>query len=276
MASQAEQAREEASPWIERLARIGYIAKAIVYAAIGLLALQVASRSGGTLTDKEGALRQIMQQPFGELVMVVVVIGFAGYGLWQLFARGIMDAENAGTDAEGLFKRARYSGAGIVYLALAVTAVGILFGSGGGGGGGSTSSEAWTARIMSFPFGRWLVGIAGAAVIGAAVYQVYLALAEKFLDKFNLDEMNEDERKTVIYSGKIGIIARAVVLGIVGWFLVQAAWQYDPQEVGGLGEALRTLLTQPFGPYLLGAVALGLIAYALYAFVQARYREIHT
>lgn len=273
MTSQAEEIKREASPWIERLARVGYVAKGIVYVAIGFLAFQAAFLSGGATTNKEGALREIVRQPFGEVVLLLVIVGFAGYGLWQL-VRGLMDSEHVGTDMKGLFNRARYIGAGVVYLGLAGVAAQIMLSNGASGGGGN-SSEMWTARIMAQPFGRWLVGLAGLVVIGAAVNQFYIALSEKFLDKFKVEEMDEREREVVTYSGKIGLMARGVVVGIVGWFLIQAAWQYDPQEVGGLGEALRALALQPYGPWLLGIVALGLIVYGVYAIVQGRYRVVH-
>lgn len=55
---------------------------------------------------------------------------------------------------------------------------------------------------------------------------------------------------------------------------MQAALHSNPNEARGLGGALQTLSRQPFGPYILGTVALGLIAYGTFMFVVARYRRI--
>ena len=91
-----------------------------------------------------------------------------------------------------------------------------------------------------------------------------------------LDEMGETVRKWTERWGRIGITARGFVFGVVGTFLVRAALEYDPQEARGLGGALQTLARQPLGPWLLGAVALGLVAYGLFMLSVARYRHIHT
>ena len=63
---------------------------------------------------------------------------------------------------------------------------------------------------------------------------------------------------------------------VVGTFLIRAALEYDPQQARGLGGALQTLAQQPLGPWLLGAVALGLVAYGLFMLSVARYRHIPT
>ncbi|WP_232224209.1 DUF1206 domain-containing protein [Mastigocladopsis repens] len=70
------------------------------------------------------------------------------------------------------------------------------------------------------------------------------------------------------------MVARGIVFCIIGWFLIQAATQSDASQAGGLGEALQTLAQQPYGPWLLGLVALGLVAYGGYMVIQARYSRI--
>jgi hypothetical protein len=71
--------------------------------------------------------------------------------------------------------------------------------------------------------------------------------------------------------GRFGLAARGVVIAIAGGFLVVAALWSDPQEATGLGGALQTLLRESFGPWLLGTVALGLVAYGLLMLAVARY-----
>ena len=70
------------------------------------------------------------------------------------------------------------------------------------------------------------------------------------------------------------VLALVVVFGLVGFFLVRAAYQYDPKEAVGLDGALAQLLRQPYGPVLLGLVAAGLLAYGFYCYVEARYRDV--
>jgi hypothetical protein len=65
-----------------------------------------------------------------------------------------------------------------------------------------------------------------------------------------------------------------VLFGLVGFFLVRAAYQYDPSEAIGLDGALAKLAHQPYGRWLLAAAAVGLIAYGVFALIQARYRDV--
>lgn len=260
----------ETRKWIERLARLGYAALGVVYALVGILALQAAFTAGGRTTGTQGALLEIVTEPFGEVLLAIIALGLIGYALWQ-WVRGFMDPDGAGSDAKGLAKRTGYIISGIGYGALAVIAVQLIMGSGGGGG---NSAQDWTARLMAQPFGRWLVGLIGLVVIGVGIYQLYKAYTAKFRQRFKLREMDQTEEKWATRSGRLGLGARGVVFGLIGIFFVQAAWQYDPDQAGGLGKALQTLAQQPYGPWLLGIVALGLVAYGAYSFALARYRRI--
>jgi hypothetical protein len=107
-------------------------------------------------------------------------------------------------------------------------------------------------------------------------YQFYQAFSRKIRRELNLNELSNAERNWVMGICRFGVAARGVVFCIIGWFLIQAATQYDASQAGGLGEALQTLAQQPYGPWLLGIIALGLIAYGIYMVVQAGYRQFAT
>ncbi len=264
--------RAAAHPWVEKLARFGYAAKGIVYAIVGLLAAQAAFGTGGRTTDARGALQTIVTQPFGQFLLALVAIGLLGYALWR-FVQAFADPEHKGSDAKGIFQRIGSAISGFIYAGLALSAVQIIAGSGGGGG---NSTKDWTARLMSQPFGRWLVGIVGALTIGFGFYQLYKAFSRKFRRKLKLHEMSHSEEKWATRLGIFGLAARGIVFGITGIFLMQAARQSDPNQARGLGGALAALEQQPYGPWLLGIVALGLIAYGIYMGVLARYGRIVT
>lgn len=268
----AQKAYREARPWVIGLARFGYAAKGIVYMIIGGLALQSALGSGGEKTGPVGAIQEVAQQPFGKILLLAIVVGLAGYVLWR-FVQAVVDPEHEGTDLSGLIKRGSYLVRGLIYASIAATAVGILMGRGGGSAQGQ--EESMTARLMSQPFGQWLVGIVGLIIIGAGLYQFYKGYSGKFKDELKLHEMNKSQQRWTVFSGRVGLIARSVVYGLIGWFLIQAAWQADPQEAGGLGEALQTLSAQPYGPWLLMIVAAGLVLYGLYSLALARFRRIY-
>src|SRR5918998_1695350 len=261
---------EKASPWIERLARVGYASHGTVYALVGVLALRAAFGAGKT-ANQEGALRWVLLAPLGKFLLGVIVIGLLAYALWRLF-QGLLDPENEGTDLKGIAKRLDHGLNGLFHASLAFAAALLVLGASGGGGGGSP--DDWTARLMAQPFGLWLTVIVGLIIVGVGLFQFYKAYKADFRDELKVGEMSAREDTWATRAGRIGYSARGVVLGVIGGFLVQAAVQTDPDKALGLGGALRTLARQPFGPYVLGAVAVGLVAYGAFMFVMARYRKI--
>ena len=268
----AERATREASPWIEGLGRFGYGAKGIVYLIIGVLAVQAALGTGGGTTDQRGALAQVAAAPFGQVLLTLLAVGLLGYAVWRL-VQAARDTEGVGSEPKGIFARVIYAGVGVIYLGLAFAALRLLQGSGDGDGGDQQTQDL-TARLMEQPMGPWLVGLAGAAVIGNGIYQLYRAYSAKFREKLRTDEMDANRVDLVTKLGRAGYAARGVAFGIIGLFLVQAALHHEPGEARGLDGALVALAEQPFGPYLLALVAAGLVAYGVYALVEARYRRM--
>lgn len=259
------------SPWVERLGRLGLVAKGALYAVVGILAIKVALGGREESPDREGALQTIAKQPFGKGLLVLLAVGLAGYALWQL-ARGLLDREGEGEDPKGLAKRASALARGVWYGALAVlTAERIV--SAGSSGGGSKEKQA-TAGVFDLPLGRYLVFGAGLAFLGVAAFNGYRAVTGKFKKKLKTAEMSDAEEASATAVGFLGHLARAVVFALIGLFLLQAAREYDPKQARGLDGALMELAQQSYGGLLLGAVAGGLLAYALYCFAEARYRRI--
>ncbi|MBR8831695.1 MAG: hypothetical protein N5P05_001138 [Chroococcopsis gigantea SAG 12.99] len=266
-------ARAAAShPWMEKLARWGYAAKGVVYFIIGLLATQAAFTTGGKTTDSQGALVEILNQPFGKILLAAIAIGLSGYVLWCL-VQAIFDPEHSRKKKEAIapLRRIGYALSALGYAGLALTAVKLLIGRGSTGG---DATKDWTARFMSQPFGQWLVGLAGLAVIGVAISYFYQAYKASFQKHLQLHRLSRTQQKWVKSLGRFGIAARGVVFGIIGTFLCLAALNSNPDEARGIGGSLAVLANQPSGPWILGIVATGLIAYSLYCLLEARYRSI--
>ncbi len=260
-----------ASPWMERLFRLGYVAKGVVYAIVGWLAASTVFGSGGRTTGTRGALRSLVKQPFGRGLLGLVAIGLSGYVLWR-FVQAIMDTEHKGTDAKGIIQRLSYAGNGSIYAGLAITAVQIIMGEVDFDNG--YGSRDWTALLLAQPFGQWLVGTGGALVIGVGFYEFYQAYTANFCRKFKLNEMSDTEKTWATHIGRFGLVAKGVVYNIIGFFLIQAARHSKSKRVRGLEGALDLLAQQSYGRWLLGIVAIGLIAYGVYYIVQARYRRM--
>jgi hypothetical protein len=261
---------QEVRPWIEGLARLGYAARGVVYLIIGSLAAQ-AALGGESTADSQNAFHLILAQPFGQALLSIAALGLVGYAVW-CFVQAIKDPEHQGSDIKGIGKRIGLFVSGIIHSSLAAAAVGMIVGS---GGSNQDNTKGWTAWLMSFPFGIWLVGIIGVLVVGFGLHQLYRAWTVKLDEELDLSQMTSTVREWTIRFGRFGLAARGVVFGIIGGFFIVAAVQTDPNEARGLGEALQTLQQQAFGPWLLGLVAFGLIAYGLYQLATAAYRRIH-
>jgi uncharacterized protein DUF1206 len=258
------------SPWVERLGRLGLVAKAVLYAVIGILAVKVALGAREEDADKSGALRTIAEQPFGKGLLVLLAAGLAGYAVWRL-AQAVLDRDGEGTRLKGLAKRAGALGKAGWYAVLCALTVSTLIGEGGGGSG---NEQQTTAGVFDRPFGRYVVYAAGIAFVAAAAFNGWRAVTCTFRKQLKTGEMSEAEETAATGVGVVGHLARMAVFGLVGAFLLKAAWQFDPKEARGLDGALLEVSQQAYGGVLLGAVALGLIAYAVFCLVQARYRRI--
>lgn len=263
--------RAARSDWVERLGRAGLVAKGVLYATIAVLALQVAlpGGSGGETAGKEGAIETLSQQPLGTLVLIVLTVGLVGYALWRLTQVVIGNGET--DEKKDLALRAGFLARGVIYITLALFTVRLL--TGGGGGGGSAEKEL-TARLLELPFGVALVVLAGLIMIGVGLYQGYEGVTKKFREDLETWRMSPAENRLTTRVGTLGLCARAVVFTLIGIFLIRAALDFDPNQAVGIDGALAALAQSGPGQWLLGLVALGLLAYAVYCFAEARYGRI--
>lgn len=270
----ARAAAHEAAPWVVGLARFGFAARGVVYVIIGVLAARSAMGKRGSAEGTEGALAEILQAPGGRAMLGLVAVGLVGYALWRL-VEAALDPDHVGTDGKGIVKRAAYALSGVIHVALALTAARMaLAGSSAGSGSGEGNADSWTARLMEAPAGRYLVIAVGLGFLGFGAYQLRKAVKADVHKGLDLSSLSVSTREWAVRAARAGLAARGVVFGIIGVFLVQAGLRYDPNRALGLEGALENLRTRPYGPWLLGAVGVGLVGYGLFEIVKARYRRI--
>lgn len=258
----------EQRKWLETFARMGYLAKGVVYLTVGVLAGLAAWR-GGTPEDIQGAFQFILTQPFGQILLGIVGIGLIGYGAWRL-TQAVQDTERKGDDFSGILQRGGYAISGLIHFVLAFACGKAVLSSQAKGG---DQTESMTATVLNQPMGQWLVGLVGLALIGVGLFRLYTAWSKSFTERIHLEEMSPEEQKLVINAGRFGIAARSVIFGLTGYFFLKAAISANPQEAGALQEVL--VLIEQHGPWYLAVMALGLIAYAVYQGFLARYRHIN-
>ena len=249
------------------LGRAGLAARGLVYGIIGVLALKLALGEQAPSANQQGALKTIAAQPSGKVILVVVAIGLAGYASWRLVRAAVghgREQRDSGTD------RTAALASGIAYAVLCATAVEIVTGAGSGAG----SPAKPTGGVLGWTGGPWLVAVAGVALLGVAGYQAHKGIKRKFLEDSKTEQMSAGVRRAFTALGVFGHLARAVVFLLIGYGLIRAATDFNPQQAVGVDGALAKLAHASYGSWLLGLVAVGLIGFALYSIADARYRRV--
>lgn len=241
--------------------RVGLVAYGAVHLLFAGIAIKLAFQKSSE--SSTGALHALAENPAGAAVLWLAAAGLLLLALWQ----GLEAVAGYGWRDEGRTrKRLESAFRVVVYLAVAWLAV-----STAAGIGGSASKSGYTAMVMKLTLGRWLIALAGLAVIVIAIAKVVKGLQARFTEDLDDEATAGGGGNTLIRLGQVGYVAKGFGLGAVGALFVWAALSYDPKKAGGLDAALRKLLDQPFGPYLVGATGVGLAAYGLYCFGWARH-----
>ena len=269
--AQAQRAAREVveSDPIDKLARVGFLAKALVYVLIGVLAIQVA-QGDAQQADQQGALQAVADQPLGRVVLWLVVLGFAGCALWR-FTEAMWGRRGESDARKRTLKRIGSAGDGLIYLAFMVLAARTATGGSSSGGGASL-----TAKVLERDGGELLVVLAGAVVIAVAIGLAVIGLRTDFEKHLDTASMGRRMFTAVRRLGQVGYVARGVVFALVGALVIKAAVEHEPGKAAGLDVALRTVADAQGGKVLLLAAAAGLICFGAYAIAEARYRRLET
>ena len=258
--------QSRAPAWVVPMMRVGYSARGFTYILLGGLVVS-AALTGGQAGDTGTALASLKGEPFGNAILFALSAGLVAYALWRFICAG-MDLERRGHDGEGVIARLGQTFSGAVFAGLAVTAARLAMGSGGSGGGQGTQTLA--SWLLQQPMGKWLVIGAGVITIGAGGYYGVKALKEKYKENMRATPTSEKLDPMV----KAGLIAHGIVIAIIGGFLCYAGWTSDPSDAQGMTQAFEAVRSQPYGQLLLAVLGVGLPGFAVYCFVEARYRIV--
>lgn len=272
--SAAASSTHEVPVFFVALGRAGLAARGLVYITIGVLAAMAGLGLGrGEIVDQRQAIRALGDSYLGTTVLWGVAFGLAAYVLWR-FGQALYGGREAGPGWKRLRKRLVALGSGLAYAGLSATAFKQALGRDTSGAKGDSAQQQGAEVLMSQPLGRWLVGILGAAIAGAALFQFWLAITAGFAKHLRGDEFSAAQERWTRRAGRAGYFARGVAFALIAWFFLQAALQHDASKAGGLAAALKALAAQPSGSTLLVIVGAGLAFFGVYSLIEARYRLI--
>lgn len=251
--------------WIVGMARLGYAAKGLLYITVGAIAA-LAAFGADNPEGAKGATAELVDHPVGALLVALIATGLLGYAAWRL-VRAIANPEH---DSPG--SRFYSVCTAAIHLFLLGSIISVLRGAPDNG----DSAPHWTARALAAPFGRWLVLITGAALIGNGLWQVYKAITIKLDDDLDFSAMRDFVRRITVPVARLGMTARGVVFGLIGGSLGLAALRSSPAEANGVQRVLIELSEERHGQWLLAAVGVGFVSYGIYELIRATYRRVRT
>jgi uncharacterized protein DUF1206 len=265
-----EARRAAANPGLKLLQRLGYVVRGLLYGTMGVLALRIAlGKPGGQATDLAGSLVYLIGNPLGKWLLLVAIVGLLAYSLWGVI-RAVFDPLNRGSDPSGYMERLGFLSSAASYAALAFFGLQVLIGAKSTSSGRDSTPQT-IGPLLNHPAGGLLTAGVGVVAIAIGIGQFVEAYRATFKNDLKGAEMTTTERNVVVALGRFGMFARGVIFTIIGWFVLQAGLHHDPGQVQGFGGAFLFLLNNPFGPWLLGIVALGFIALGLHSFACARW-----
>ena len=259
-------------PLVRRLARFGIFCKSVVYTVLSSLALLAAAGMGGRATDSRGAITTISREPYGRVLVAVLVVGLVGLGTWFI-VEAMADRDGRRGDWKRHVMRLAKAVAGLMYGGLAWWAAGLALG-GSSGPSSDALTRSLTARVIALPGGRLLVAIGGVIALAIAFNQARNGWRSLDKSKFALERMCAWLRPWAPRLAFVGYTAQGLVFALMGLFFLQAAVEGEPHEATGFDGALAVIARQPAGMALLGVIALGLLAYAVNAALESRYKRL--
>jgi hypothetical protein len=259
--------RASQSPVLKAMARAGLLARGVIYILIGWLAIEVALGHRSHRPNQQGALELVAHTAFGLVTLWLLGIGFAAYSLWRL-SEAAFGVVGEGTAA---WPRLKSLVRAVVYAFLAYLTFAIIAGA---GRGEARRQRDLTATVMHETAGRWLIGLAGLAILIGGAMLAAEGVSRKFMRHLLVRRMSARTRTVVERLGVIGTTARGVVFMAVGAVIIDAAVTFSPNKAGGLDKALLALRHQAFGPLLLLLVAVGVLIFGVYGLCEARWRRV--
>lgn len=248
--------------------RAGMVCYGVVHVIVAYLALRVATSGSGQQADHSGALEEVASTFFGAVTLWVLGIGLIAFALWQLFLAAVGYTWR-GKKRTRVLKRIGALVRAVIGLSVGVASIRLAIGD-GGGEDSTQKQQTFTAELLELPAGRFLVGVVAAAVIWFGVAGIVSGVRRSFMKDLDTSELPAGSQHWVRRLGMIGYPAKGLAISIIGMLLGLAAIRSNPGEAGGLDAALRTLAAQPFGTFLLIAVAIGFAAYGVFCFAAAR------
>ena len=260
-----------------KFGRVGWVAKGVVYALVGVLSLLVGANasgadgdgdaaSGGQEASQIGAITRVAESTYG---VVPALRGrrrarhlFALAAGERLAARrqrreGLVDARRLPRECRDVpAPRLVRSHAG------SPTA-------GSSGESEDARIERFTRDLMNDDLGRAAVFAIGAVLLVLAAVFLWQAVSAQFESQLLPGSVGPASHQTLVLLGRIGWVGRSGMMALIGFFLVRAAVTFDASEAEGLDGSLRKAASSTIGLVLVVVVGAGLLVFGAFCILSA-------
>lgn len=260
-----DDATERAQLAMRTVGRVGLVAYGLVHVMVAALVVQVPF-GDEERADKKGALQAVASTGPGVVLLWVVVVGLVALVLWQL-AEAVFGHRDSPPRQRAVRVAINLAEAGL-FGVLAWSAASIA-----AKGGAPSTQPSFATVVLGWPGGQVLVALAGLVVVVGAGFAVRRGLRHSFLRELDLRGAGLRRSTLVTRIGQVGWAALGVAYGVPGVLLVVAGLRYDPKQPTTLDAGLQAVADEPWGAPLLVLLALGLVAFGVYCFFDARYRK---
>ncbi|MDC7994088.1 DUF1206 domain-containing protein [Altibacter sp. HG106] len=250
----------------ENFARFGMVAKGMVYALIGALTTLAAFNLGGSRSGQSTVLEFLARQPYGMVLLIVIAVGLFGYAFFRCY-EAFYNTEEGWNELKGAVKRIGFLVSAIFYGALGVSATTMVISSNSNAG-----DTPYIQQLLDTPYGNYIIAFIALCILGKGLFQFYKAYSKKFKEEVQESSLSRKAQKVLIRAGVIGFSARGVVSSIVAYLLFKVSLG-SKDSMDGKVEAFN-FLQNTFGAAVMGIVALGLVSYGIFMFIQAKYPKV--
>jgi hypothetical protein len=253
---------------IEKLARFGCFSIALVYMMVGLMAILSFAGESEAMADEERIVDVLLDIPAGEAIVFVMIAGMLGYIIWRVF-EAFTDPYKFGNSFKGIATRAGIGLSAVGYAIIGFSALQVVL---DGCSEGEEDQQMIVSQVLQVTGGMWIVGIAGAITALAGIVQFKYVGSGDYKQRIKLDKLKNWFRTVTHILAWAGYLARGIILGVIGYFIIRAAVEFDPESVGNTDSAFDFLgdFGLP-GKIFFLIVAAGTICYGLFMIICGIY-----
>lgn len=245
----------------------GCISTGLSYIGVGTIAMLsfLKVREGGA--DESSMLAILNEVIIGKILLWIIMVGTACYIVWRIF-EAVTDPYGYGKDFGGLGKRTGIALSTFADLLIVYAAIKVLLGIGDIQQTGEPHEEReFVSELLTESWGSSAVTAMGVVVLVAAVVQLVYGVTRGYKERLDIDHYSMAGKAIIHFLAWVGYCSRGIIVGIVGFFLLKAAFTRESEYVVNTDKAFDFIGDEVGYVYFI-LVALGTVCYGVFMIIH--------